>query len=182
MRLPVLTFAALLALSPALAQEEVPAEWPTPEIGQDFAALPDAVEAKRQELIAAARSGDIEALRPVFAAQSRPPNVSFGNPDDPVTYLAGASSDGDGTDILGILVDILEMPYAYYPDNEGGGNYIWPYLAELDPTALTPEQKVDAYRLIDAPTMEQLQQFGGWIYWRAVINAEGELTAFVAGD
>jgi len=115
-------------------------------------------------------------------AQKTPPRVSFGDPEDAIAYLKGASEDGEGRQILGLLVDILDQPFAYYPDSEGETNYIWPYLSELDPTALTPEQTVDAYRLLNTEQLQELRDLEAWYFWRLYINESGEWTAFVAGD
>lgn len=179
-----IAFAATLALAmPAIAQEEPAAYvWPTPEVSSDISALPEAVQATRQKLIDAARTGDIEALQAVIDAQEVPPNVSFGDPDDAVKYLKDVSEDDEGRQILGLLLDLFDQPYAFYPDSGGETNYIWPYLAEMDPSALTPEQQVDTYRLLNTEQIEELKQFGGWYYWRTIITETGEWTAFVAGD
>ncbi|MBE7733787.1 hypothetical protein [Devosia faecipullorum] len=173
--------AALFALcAPGFAEEEW--VWPVPEISRDISALPAPAQATRQALIEAARSGDIEALRPIIEAQDYPPNVSFGDPEDAVAYLRSESEDGEGRQILGLLLDLLDQPYAFHPDSSGETYYIWPYLAELDPNALTPEQEVDAYRLLDRAGLEDVRQFGGWYYWRLFISETGEWSAFVAGD
>lgn len=179
-----LALAATIALSlPAFAQDaDEQYVWPTPEISDDISALPEPVRATRQALIDAARSGDIEALQAIIAAQNGPPNVSFGTPDDAVAYLKDVSEDDEGRQILGLLVDLFDQPYAFYPDSGGATNYIWPYLAEMDPNNLTPEQQVDAYRLLDSEEIEELKQFGAWYYWRTVISESGEWSAFVAGD
>lgn len=173
--------AALFVLSaPVLAEEEW--VWPIPEISRDISALPAPVQATRQALIDAARSGDIAALRPIIEAQDFPPNVSFGDPEDAVDYLRSESEDDEGRQILGLLLDLFDQPYAFHPDSGGETYYIWPYLAELDPNALTPEQTVDAYRLLDSAGLEDIRQFGGWYYWRLFISETGEWSAFVAGD
>lgn len=176
-----LALAATL-VTPALAQEAADTAWPTPQISSDISALPAAVQEKRQALMDAARSGNIEELGAIMNAQAVPPNVSFGDPDDPLAYLKEISEDDEGRQILGLLIDLLDQPYAYYPDSGGATNYIWPYLAELDPTAMTPEQTVDAYRLLNSEQIAELGEFGGWYYWRTIINEDGEWTAFVAGD
>lgn len=183
MRLAIALAATCLLAIPGLAQE--PAEenvWPAPEISSDMSALPEAVQATRQKLIEAARSGDIEALQPIIDAQGVQPKVSFGDPDDALGYLRDVSEDGEGRQVLGLLLDLLDQPYAYYPDSGGETNYIWPYLAELDPNALTPEQEVDAYRLVSNDQLTELKQFGAWIFWRTYINESGEWYAFIAGD
>ena len=174
----ILAIAALT--TPAFAQDDY--VWPTPEISSDLSVLPEPVRAKREALIEAARSGDIEALKSIIDAQEAAPRVSFGDPDDPIAYLKGASEDDEGRQILGLLVDLLDQPFAWYPDSGGQANYIWPYLSELDPTSLTPEQAVDAYRLLNTEQLQELKDIGAWYYWRLYITEDGEWTAFVAGD
>ncbi len=183
MRLSI-AFAATLALAmPAIAQDEPEAYvWPTPQISDDISALPDNVRATRAALINAARTGDIEKLRPIIEDQEFPPNVSFGEFDDALDYLKFASEDDDGRQILGLLVDLLDQPYAFYPDSGGETTYIWPYLSEIDPNDLTPAQQVDAYRLLNTEQIEELKEFGAWYYWRLYISETGEWTVFVAGD
>lgn len=183
MRLTIAFAAALTLALPTLAQEEPEAYvWPTPQISDDISALPEPVQATRQALINAARSGDIAALQSIIDAQGSPPNVSFGNPDDALAYLKDVSEDDDGRQILGLLVDLFDQPYAFYPDSGGETSYIWPYLSEIDPNAMTPDQQVDAYRLLNTEQIEELKEFGAWYYWRLYISETGEWTVFVAGD
>lgn len=178
-RLFALTAVALLA-TPALAEDADP--FPLPEISSDLSLLPEPVRAKREALIEAARTGDVEALRPIMDAQAHPPTVSYGDPEDRVAYLKSTSDDAEGHQILGLMIDLLDQPFAYYPDGDGQTYYVWPYLAQLDLGTLTPEQKVDAYRLLDADQLAELQDLQAWYYWRVFISETGEWTAFVAGD
>ena len=171
---------ALLLAAPAFAQDSE--AWPVPEISADLSLLPQPVRATRDALIAAARTGDIEALRPIIAAQKHPPTVSYGGPDDAVAYLKDTSEDDEGRQILGLLIDLLDQPFAYFPKSEGETYYIWPYLSQLDPTTLTPEQEVDAYRLLTAEQLQELRDLEAWYYWRVYISESGEWSAFVAGD
>ncbi len=152
-------------------------------ISDDLKALPEAVRKTRRQLLRAARSGDMAQLKAVFDAQPQPPNVSFGRPDDPIAYLKQESADGEGLEILAILVRILESPYAVMDTGDGEPIYIWPYLAAMDDLqALTPQQRVDAYLIAGHERLETMKDFGGWIYWRALIGQNGALMAFVAGD
>ena len=47
-------------------------------------------------LIAATKTGDIEACAPSWTARARAPRVSFGDPEDPIAYLKTESADGEG--------------------------------------------------------------------------------------
>lgn len=180
MHRPLVLAAALLLATPALAQDSE--AWPVPEISSDLSVLPEPVRATRQALIEAARTGDVEALRPIIEAQKSPPTVSYGEPEDGLAYLKDTSEDGEGRQILGLLIDLLDQPFAYFPDGEGETYYVWPYLSQLDPTALTPEQEVDAYRLLNAEQLQELRDLEAWYYWRVYISESGEWSAFVAGD
>lgn len=177
--------AALLSLailsSSALAQElEVPEGGVV--VSDDLSQLPPAVAEKRAALIAAASSGIIEALRPIFEAEPEPVTVSFGAPDDAVDYLKSQSADGDGLEILAILLDVLEAPFAI--ENYGGEfSYVWPYLASMEGIGeAAASDRIEGIRIAGVENFRIIQEFGVWIYWRIHIDADGHLTAFVAGD
>lgn len=180
-----LGFAATLALlPPAFAQEDVET-YPVPEItiSDDLSLLPAPVRETREKLIAAARSGDIEALRPIIAAQEFPPQVSYGEAGDPIDYLTTYSADGAGLENLAILLDLLAAPYAVFDVSSDAPSYVWPYLAVVENLAdLTPAQKVDAYRILTPDQLTELTELEAWYYWRVYIGGDGEWQAFVAGD
>lgn len=184
MRLIATMLSALLLFTPAaLAQDEARYDpYADMVVSDDLAALPAPVRLKRQQLIEATRTGDIESLRAIMDAQEAPPNVSFGLPDDPVAYLREQSADPEGRQMLALLRNLLEMPYAVLGASSDTPSYVWPYLALADIENLTPEQSVDAYRLITPEQLEDMHQFGGWFWWRVYIGPDGEWQAFVAGD
>lgn len=152
-------------------------------VSDDVGALPAPVREKREALIAAARSGDIEQLRPLFAAEPVPPTVSFGEPEDAITYLKSESADGAGVEILAILRGLLDAPYAAVAADDGIPYFVWPYLAAYeDISALKPRELVDAYRVMGHTKFEEMRGLGSWFYWRVYVGAAGDLQAFVAGD
>ena len=176
-------FAALLLIAPVAAQDANGMIYPEITVSRDLSLLPKPVRQKREALIAAALSGDIEALRPIIEAQANPPTVSYGGPDDAVDYLKTYSADGGGTENLAILLNLLNAPYAVFDSRSEGINYVWPYLAVVpDLSALTPAQKVDAYRILNHEQFTDLTELQAWYYWRVFIAEDGEWTAFVAGD
>ena len=166
--------------APVLAQDEAFDPYANVAISDDFSALPKPVKNMRDKLIAATRTGDIESLRPIMEAQEFPPTVSYGGPDDPVAYLREQNDDPAGRPTLALLRNLLEMPYAILPSEDGNDSYVW--LAVVDLAALTPEQTVDAYRLVSEEEFGDMGAFGGWFWWRVYIAEDGEWTAFVAGD
>jgi hypothetical protein len=176
--------AAILALSltlPTAAQDE-PA-WPEYTVSNDLSALPEPVRKTRDALIAAALTGDIEALRPIVKAQQNPPTVSYGGPDDAVDYLKTYSADGQGIENLAIMLELLNAPYAVFDSASDDPSYVWPYLAVVeDLSALTPKEKLDAYRILTAEQFQELVDLEAWYYWRLYIGKDGEWQAFVAGD
>lgn len=184
MRLIVTILSALLLFMPAaLAQDEAAYDpYADMVVSDDLSALPEPVRRKHEQLIEATRTGDIEGLRAIIAAQDTPPNVSFGLPDDPVAYLKEQSADPEGRQMLALLRNLLEMPYAVLGASSDTPNYVWPYLALADIENLTPEQTVDAFRLVTPDQLEDMRQFGGWFWWRVYIGKDGEWQAFVAGD
>ncbi len=184
MRRAALAAIATFCLAQAQAQDGVSTEWAQPVISSDLSALPEPVRAIRLSLMAAARSGNIENLRPIFETQAELPVVSFGMPRDPVTYLKQVSEDADGAQILSVLLNLLDAPYAWFPGTEGEKvHYVWPYLATLSNFSdLPPNQKVDAYRILTTKEVTELKQMDAWYFWRVVISETGDVTAFVAGD
>ena len=181
MRLLAAVTLALSLTLPVTAQNE-PA-WPEYTVSNDLSALPEAVRKTRDALIAAALSGDIEALRPIVKAQQHPPTVSYGGPDDAVDYLKTYSADGQGIENLAIMLELLNAPYAVFDSASDDPSYVWPYLAVVeDLSALTPKQKLDAYRILTAEQFHELVDLEAWYYWRLYIGKDGEWQAFVAGD
>jgi hypothetical protein len=181
MRLLVTALVALLLIAPAAAQDET--AYPDFTVSNDLSLLPKPVQQKREALIAAALTGDIEALRPIIEAQTNAPTVSYGGPDDAVDYLKTYSADGQGIENLAILLDLLNAPYAVFDSSGEDPSYVWPYLAVVpDLSALTPAEKVDAYRILTHEQFTELTELEAWYYWRVYIGKDGEWTAFVAGD
>ena len=183
MRLLATALAALLLIAPATAQEADEMIYPEFTVSSDLSLLPKAVARKRQQLIDAAMTGDIEALRPIIEAQANPPTVSYGGPDDAVDYLKTYSADGAGLENLAILLDLLNAPYAVFDTTSDSPSYVWPYLAVVpDLAELTPIEKVDAYRILSHDQLTELTELQAWYYWRVYIGKDGEWQAFVAGD
>jgi hypothetical protein len=144
--------------------------------------LPEPARKLREDIIAAAKSGNVEALGPIFARQKQVPQLTFDEVKDPVAFLRDTSNDGEGRETLAIIEELLDAPYAVY--NEGSENevFVWPYFVATDLELLTPEQLVELYRIVSHQDLEEMQAFGGWFFYRISISAKGEWLAFVAGD
>lgn len=144
--------------------------------------LPAPVAERRRELIAAAKTGRIEALRPVFAGQAQPPVVAaLEAPDDPVDVLRSQSGDAEGREILAIMIELLDAGYVEIADG-AGTTYVWPYFAEVPLTEMTPAHLVELYRVLTAVDVEDMIRERRYAFFRIGISADGRLRYFTAGE
>ena len=164
-------------------QIEEPLESEPPEILRDLSILPPAVAATREALMEAARNGDIEALRPVLALGEDATQVSFGTTvDDPIDHLRSLSGDAEGYEILAILLEVLEAGFVRVGEEKTEELYVWPYFAAHALDTLSPAQKVELFQLLTAGDLQDSQDFGSYIFYKAGIRADGSWAFFVAGD
>lgn len=151
-------------------------------IGHDPALLPEPVRETWQALVDAARSGDIEALRPLISAQPQPPIFTFGEIDDPIEHLKSLSGDPEGREILAILLEVLEIGYVRVAQGTENEMYIWPYFADIPLERLTPEQIVELFTILTAGDYQDMLSYGAYIFFRVGISPDGRWHFFVAGD
>jgi hypothetical protein len=179
-------FALLVTMagSPAFAADTLDIPENGYVVSHDLSLLPEAVAAKREALIAVAEAGDMDALAKIFGAEPAPPTVSSGGPDDAIAYLKETSKDGGGLEMLAILADVLEAPYAAMDSGDGKVSYVWPYLAAMEGIGevATPADKVEGIRLAGYDGFKEIQALGLWYWYRVYIGQDGDLQAFVAGD
>ena len=148
--------------------------------GQDD--LPEPVKALRKKLIDVAISGEIDKLKPLFEAFKEPPLLSFDDIEDPIGFLKLSSGDGEGREILAIMLEVLQSGYVLRDKGKDGEIFIWPYFVEIPPEELNPRQQVELFRIITAGDFEDMKDYGAYIFYRIGITPEGELKYFVAGD
>jgi hypothetical protein len=143
-----------------------------PQILYDPASLPAPVKQTLQEIFETAQGGDIDAMRPVLEENELKPMVASTHVDDPVAFWKKNSADGEGRDVLAALLNILSTGYV----KSGQGNdaiYIWPYLAEMDLTKLTPAQEVELYRIVPADKALAMKKSGKYTYYRIGVSPTG---------
>ena len=156
---------------------------PAPEILHDIDLLPAPVKRMRELIMEACRSGDIEKLRPLIGTPGSMTTLSFGGEDgDPIEYLRGTSGDPDGTEILAILLEVLEAGFVHLDEGTGTELFVWPYFYAVALDKLTKPQKVELFKLVTAGDYEDMQSFGAYIFFRVGITPEGRWAFFVAGD
>ena len=153
-----------------------------PDILRDPSVLPKPVQRLREQLIDAAKSGEIEKLRPILEANEVPPTLSFGSIDDPIEYLKSVSGDGDGHEILAILLEVLESGFVHTDIGTPQEMFVWPYFFSYPADSLTPQQRVELFTILTAGDFEDMKVFGAYIFYRVGIGPDGTWHYFVAGD
>jgi hypothetical protein len=162
-----------------------PKQRQAPQVIRDFSKLPAPVARMREAILDAVKRGDIAELRYAIELNELPPD--FGNlaGDDVIDGLRKSSADGQGVATLALLAELLELPCAVIPvgpDVENAKLYVWPYLAEMPLSGLSPPQKVDLYRLVDHGQAREMLATGVWKWWRLAIGADGVWHVFSRGD
>lgn len=154
-----------------------------PEIITNLDELPFPARKMRDLILEAAHSGDVERLRPYLGYGDDVTMLSLGgHEEDPIEFLKSLSGDPDGHEILAIMTEILEAPPVKTEQASGETLYVWPYFYAYPFDKLTPEQRVDMYRIITHGDYEEMVQFGSYIFYRLGITPEGRWRFFVAGD
>ena len=174
--------------SDSLETDVQPTDLPTAEqidvsVSHDLSLLPAPVLRMRELIIAAAVRGDIEALRPLLGTGPTRAELSIsGYEGDPIEFLRGISGDGDGHELLAILLDIFQAGYAHVDAGEPTEMYLWPYFYSVPLDSLNDPQRVELFRIITAGDYEDMRVFGGYIFYRTAIGPDGDWKFFVAGD
>ncbi len=137
----------------------------------------------RELILEAARSGDIEKLRRYIGYGDDVTMLSLGGHDeDPISFLKALSGDPEGHEILAIITEILEAPFVKIEEVPGQEIYVWPYYYAYPFDKLTPEQRVQLFRIITYGDYEEMATFGSYIFYRLGITPEGRWRFLVAGD
>jgi len=158
------------------------ADFPPVDILTDPGQLPEPAQRMRQLIIDAASTGLIENLRALLGSGPTATQLAFGQIDtDPVDYLRSVSGDGEGQEILAILIDLLNAGFVRIDADGPEEAFVWPYFAALPLDALTPPQKVELLRLVTAGDVEDMKAYGAYNFYRIGISPEGEWTFFLAG-
>ncbi|MEX6504873.1 hypothetical protein [Jiella sp. M17.18] len=145
--------------------------------------LPKPVRDLRARLMDIARTGDIDRLRPYIKTGDGGTVLSFGDVvDDPIAFLKSASADGNGVEVLAILLEILEAGHVHVDAGGGSEIYVWPYFTQLDIEKLTKPQLVELFELVTAGDYEAMKEFGAYDFYRVGISPDGRLEFFVTGD
>ena len=99
-----------------------------------------------------------------------------------MAFLKSASGDGEGIEILAILIDVLNAGYARVEAGSDDEIYVWPYFTQVDLSRLTKPQLVELFRIVTAGDYQSMIDFGAYNFYRIGITPDGKLQFFVAGD
>ncbi len=186
--------AAILILTPvlAIAQPASRSAPPRPpEVSRDLDALPAQVRRMRGLILDAVRTGDSEALRKPIEWNEMPPSFGKGAQSGGRSPAMAAellklfrerSGDGDGRETMGQIVNLLAVGYAKTNPGARQEMFLWPYFAALDPRLLTPEQEVDAYRVLSAAAVREWREKGRYPGWRLGIGPDGTWHFFAGAE
>ncbi|MBY5815190.1 hypothetical protein [Rhizobium leguminosarum] len=153
------------------------------EVIYDISKVPEPVRKMREQIVEAAASGDLERLRPLMGTGADQTQVTVGEPtDDPIGTLKDLSGDPDGDEILAIMLDIISTGFVHLGQGTPDDMYVWPYFAEKDLKSLTPPERVELLRIVTAGDLSDMQEFGGYNFYRLGITPEGKWKFFTAGD
>lgn len=179
----ILFFVGVILFSPVtLAGPNKDATGKLPPILHDINDLPSLVQEMRRDILKAALTGDLEALRPVLDSNEMKPLVSYGGDEDPIKYWRKISHDGAGREILAAMTEVLTSRFTKIYNENGNEIYVWPYLAEWPLDKLSPSQEVELYRLVSPKEAKVMREFGHYIHYRIGIGKDGTWHYFVAGD
>ncbi|RLQ87598.1 hypothetical protein [Notoacmeibacter ruber] len=160
-----------------------PENKPLPPVSYDMTALPEPVARMRGLILEAAKTGDIERLRPYLGIGEKQTALSIGRiEDDPIAFLKDVSGDEDGQEILAILSEVLEAGYVHFDEGQETELYVWPYFFGRSLESLTPEQKVELFRIVTAGDYADMLEIGAYVFYRVGITPDGEWAFFVSGD
>ncbi|MEZ5841318.1 MAG: hypothetical protein R3D02_13130 [Hyphomicrobiales bacterium] len=155
---------------------------PLPDVIYDPEQLPAPVRRMREQILEAAKTGDVEQLRPVLESNEVMPTLSLGEVDDPISFLKLSSGDEDGREILAILIEVLDAGFVHVDAGTAQDMYIWPYFARMPLDKLTPPQQVELYKLLTAQDVRDMEDFGTYVFYRVGIGPDGTWHYFVAGE
>ncbi|MRG55849.1 hypothetical protein GF108_09670 [Phyllobacterium sp. SYP-B3895] len=153
------------------------------QVEYDLSKLPFPVRKMHELILTAAKSGNIEALRPLIGSGDDVTMLSLTEIEgDPLAYLKSLAGDPEGMEILAILVDVLESGYVHLDAGTPDELYVWPYFFAYPLDKLDAKQKVELFQIVTAGDYDEMKQFGTYVFYRLGITPKGRWRFFVTGD
>ncbi|MGI9422985.1 MAG: hypothetical protein ACR2PA_07305 [Hyphomicrobiaceae bacterium] len=155
---------------------------PAATVEFDVEKLPTPVAEMRDAILEAAYSGKIKQLLVPIQWNELKPDFGDIPGDKLLESFKQRSIDGEGREILAILIELLNSPYAVIrqgPDIENNKVYVWPYFAEVPLTKLPPPQQIQLLRIVPRDRYKAMISAGRYSYWRLSIGADGTWHSFL---
>jgi hypothetical protein len=143
------------------------------EILRDNSILPEAVGRMRAAMLEAAMSGEVEALRVPVEMNELPPMIAKEKISDPVAYWTKISGDGQGREIMAIIVELFRTGFVRKAAGTDDEMYVWPYFAEIPLDKLTPAQEVELLTLVTPDQLKAMRASGKYDHYRIGIAHDG---------
>ena len=154
-----------------------------PKVEYDIEKLPAPVKLMRQKIIDAAKSGDVNNLKPLLGTSSDPTQLSVSdNVKDPIDYIKKLSGDGDGLETMAIMIDLLNSGYVHLDEEDDEEIYVWPYFVAMPIDKLTKPQLVELFQIMTAGDLEEMKEIGTYSFFRIGITPDGKWRFFITGD
>ena len=172
-----LVYALPLVVPPVKAEKAVNEKAGTQnsvaEILRDNSILPEAVGRIRSAMLSAAMSGEIEALRVPVEMNEIPPMIAKEKVSDAIAYWRKVARDGQGREIMAIMVELFRTGFVRKAPGTGDEMYIWPYFAEIPLDKLTPAQEVELLTLVSPDQLKAMRASGKYDHYRIGIAHDG---------
>lgn len=153
-----------------------------PEIISDLSRLPAPVALMRERILAAARSGRLDRLVAVMRTNDLMPIFSLNDDKDPIVHWKANYPDSGGVEILATLIDILEAGFVHVDAGTPQEIFLWPYFARMPLKDLTPEQKVELFKIVTGSDYKDMVAAGAYNFFRVGIGSDGGWRFFVTGN
>ncbi|MBX2805032.1 MAG: hypothetical protein KTR19_03575 [Hyphomicrobiales bacterium] len=181
-----LVYALILHTAPVKAEKMADGKATPPAqsaiILRDPDILPDSVQRMRRAMIVAAMTGEIEAMRMPVEMNEIPPIISTEKTPDPIQHWKTISGDGEGREILAIIVKLFRAGFVREAPNTGDEMFVWPYFAKMPIAELTPAQKVELLTIVPPDRLKAMQAANVYNYYRIGIAHDGTWHFFLDED
>jgi hypothetical protein len=152
------------------------------EILRDPAILPDSVQRMRHAMMVAAMTGEIHSMRVPVEMNEIPPIISNEKVSDPIEHWKTVSGDGEGREILSILIRLFRSGFVREAAGTGDEMFVWPYFASTPIAELTPAQQVELLTIVTPERFKAMQTSGVYDYYRVGIAHDGTWHYFIDKD
>jgi hypothetical protein len=160
------------ALRPAAGNKDV-------ELLRDLSSLPPQVARMRSAILSAASTGEIENLRVPIDMNELPPMLASEKIGDPMGYWKEISGDGQGREVMAVLIQLFRTGFARKEGGTDNEMYIWPYFAEVPLDKLTPAQEVEMLTLVPPSRLKEMREKGKYDHYRLAIAKDGVWHTFM---